>query len=164
MKRLNPEYVAKVSQFVNSSPYFSLISMKIRDVGIGYSILEIEVAEKHLHPMGQVHGGVFASIVDAATFWAVFSAVEDQNAGATSIDLKLNYLAPASSGKLVAKGRQIRLGKTLGYAEAEVTNESGKLLAHGTSTLMILRGRGLSASPPLPPKFLDQVEDGILEL
>jgi uncharacterized protein (TIGR00369 family) len=155
MKRLNPQYVERVNQLVNSSPYFSLISMRLCDVGVGYSILEVDVAEKHLQPFGQVHGGVFASIIDAATFWAVFYAVEDQNAGVTSVDLKLNYLAPAASGKLMAKGRQIKLGRTLGYAEAEVTDENAKLLAHGTSTLMILRGKGLAPSPPLPPKFLD---------
>jgi uncharacterized protein (TIGR00369 family) len=73
----------------------------------------------------------------------------------TSVDLKLNYLAPAESGKLVAEGRQIRLGKTLGYAEAKVTSESGKLLAHGTSTLMILHGKGSMADLSFPSKFLD---------
>jgi uncharacterized protein (TIGR00369 family) len=59
------------------------------------------------------------------------------------------------SGKLIAKGRQIKIGKTLGYAEAEVTDENGKLLAHGTSTLMILPGKALAADPPLPAKFIE---------
>jgi uncharacterized protein (TIGR00369 family) len=128
--------------------------MKIKDVGRGFSILEIDLSEKHLQPFGMVHGGVFASIVDAAAFWALFYDIEDQNAGATTVDLKLNYLAPAASGKLIAKGRQIKLGKTLGYAEAEVTDADGKILAHGTSTLIILAGKGLDTDPPLPPKFI----------
>jgi uncharacterized protein (TIGR00369 family) len=153
MKNLNPEYIERVKPFVNHSPYFELLSMKILDVGIGFSLLEVHLAEKHLQPFGFVHGGVFASIIDAAAFWAVFSGIEDPNAGATTVDLKLNYLAPAASGKLIAKGRQIKLGKTLGYAEATVTDENGRLLAHGTSTLMILPGNGLSMDPPLPPKF-----------
>jgi uncharacterized protein (TIGR00369 family) len=153
MKKLNPEYIEHVKPFVNHSPYFELLSMKILDVGVGFSLLEVDLAEKHLQPFGFVHGGVFASIIDAAAFWAVFSGIEDPNAGATTVDLKLNYLAPAVSGKLIAKGRQIKLGKTLGYAEATVTDENGRLLAHGTSTLMILPGNGLSMDPPLPPKF-----------
>jgi len=128
--------------------------MKIRDVGRGFSILEIDLAEKHLQPFGLVHGGVFASIIDAAAFWAVFYDIEDQDAGATTVDLKLNYLSPAVTGKLIAKGRQIKLGKTLGYAEAEVTDTDGKILAHGTSTLFILAGKGLVSEPPLPPKFI----------
>jgi len=127
--------------------------MKIIDVGPGFSVVEIELSQKHLQPFGFVHGGVFAAIVDAAAFWAVFYQIENQNAGATTVDVKLNYLAPAVSGKLIAKGRQIKLGKTLGYAEAEVSTESGKLLAHGTSTLILLPGKGLTADPPLPSKF-----------
>ncbi|MDO9227937.1 MAG: PaaI family thioesterase, partial [Syntrophales bacterium] len=62
-------------------------------------------------------------------------------------------LAPTVSGKLIAKGRQIKLGKTLGYAEATVNDQNGRLLAHGTSTLMILPGNGLAMDRPLPPKF-----------
>jgi uncharacterized protein (TIGR00369 family) len=155
MKKPNAEYIKRVSQIVNTCPYFKLLSMKIRDVGVGFSVLEIDLAEKHLQPFGFVHGGVFASIIDAAAFWAVFYEIEDQNAGVTTVDLKLNYLAPAVSGRLMAKGRQIKLGKTLGYAEAEVTDKSGKILAHGTSTVIILPGKGLTADPPLPNKFND---------
>ena len=151
---LNAAYITRVNQLINRCPYFKLLSMKIRDVGRGFSILEIDLSEKHLQPFGMVHGGVFASIIDAAAFWALFFDIEDQKAGATTVDLKLNYLAPAASGKLIAKGRQIKLGKTLGYAEAEVTDANGKLLAHGTSTLIILAGKGLDNDPPLPPKFI----------
>ena len=133
--------------------------MKIKDVGQRFSVLEIDLGKKHLQPFGLVHGGVFASIIDAAAFWALFYEIEDQNAGATTVDLKLNYLAPAASGKLIAKGRQIKLGKTLGYAEAKVTDINGKILAHGTSTLMILPGNGLTADPPLPPKFIGGQND-----
>ena len=153
MKNPNPEYIERVNRLVNRSPFFELLSMKIIDIGPGFSVVEIELSQKHLQPFGFVHGGVFASIVDAAAFWAVFYQIENQNAGATTVDVKLNYLAPAVSGKLIAKGRQIKLGKTLGYAEAEVSTESGKLLAHGTSTLILLPGKGLTSDPPLPSKF-----------
>jgi uncharacterized protein (TIGR00369 family) len=154
MKKPNPEYVKRIKEVVNSSPYFSLLAMKILDIGMGFSVVEIDLDQKHLQPFGLVHGGVFASIIDAATFWAFFNEIEDQNAGATSVDLKLNYLAPAVSGRLIARGHQIKHGKTLGYAEARVTDENSKVLAHGTSTLMIMPGKGITADPPLPAKFL----------
>jgi uncharacterized protein (TIGR00369 family) len=154
MKTLNPAYVDRVNRLINDSPYFKLLSMTIAEAGIGFSRLEIDLAQKHLQPFGFVHGGVFASIIDAATFWALYYEIEDPAAGATSVDLKLNYLAPAASGKLIANGRRIRLGKTLGYADAAVTDERGRLLAHGTSTLMILPGSNqLVIDQPLPPKF-----------
>ena len=153
MKELNPAYVNHVNRLINNSPYFKLLSMTIVDAGIGFSRLEIDLAQKHLQPFGFVHGGVFASIIDAASFWSIFHEIEDPNSGATTVDLKVNYLAPAASGKLIAKGHRIKLGRTLGYAEATVADENGKLLAHGTSTLMILTENTLAMDPPLPPKF-----------
>ena len=154
MKKPNPEYIERVNELANHCPYFKLLSMQINDVGPGFSVLEIDLDQKHLQPFGFVHGGVFASIIDAAAFWAVFYEIEDQRTGATTVDLKLNYLAPAVSGKLIAKGHQIKLGKTIGYAEAKVTAENGKILAHGTSTLILLPGKGLTSDPPLPAKFV----------
>ncbi len=155
MKTPNPEHVERLSRVINDSPYFRLISMKVKEIGAGYSRFEIDLGQRHLQPFGQVHGGVFASIIDTAASWSLFYGIEDHHAGLTSVDLKLNYLAPAVSGKLVAKGLQIKIGKTLGYAEAEVTDANGKILAHGTSTLMILPGKAPVADPPLPPKFIE---------
>jgi uncharacterized protein (TIGR00369 family) len=155
MKTPNPEHVERLVSVINSSPYFELISMKIREIGIGYSLFEIDLEERHLQPFGLVHGGVFASIIDSAASWAIFYGIKDENGGLTSVDLKLNYLAPAVYGKLLAKGRQITLGKTFGYAEAQVTDESGKILAHGTSTVMIAPGKLPVVEPPFPPKFLE---------
>ena len=155
MKTPNPEFIKRVCKIVSASPYFELLSMKLVDAGVGFSSVEIDLTQKHLQPFGMVHGGVFSSIIDAAAFWAVYPGIEDQEAGMTTVDLKLNYLAPAASGKLIARGRQIKLGRTLGYAEAEVLDEAGKILAHGTSTVIILPGKALEADPPLPPKFIE---------
>ncbi len=153
MRIVNPEYIRRIDEFANRCPYFGLLSMRILEVGIGYSVIGIEVAQKHLQPFGKVHGGVFASILDAAAFWSVYYDLEEAD-GLTTVDLKLNYLAPASAGMLIAKGRRIKTGKTLGYAEAEVANGEGKVLAHGTSTVIVLPGKAPVLDPPLPPKFL----------
>ena len=154
MPKLNPKYVEKVRTVANACPYFKLLSMDLIDFRIGECLLEIHLDMKHLQPFGIVHGGVFASIIDAAAYWAVYAEL-DPAAGLTSVDLKLNYLAPAASGKLIARGHQIKVGSTLGYAEAEVTDESGRILSHGTSTVIILPGKAIEADPPLPPKLID---------
>jgi uncharacterized protein (TIGR00369 family) len=155
MNKLNPKYIERVNQLANSCPYFDLLSMKICDVGIGYSVIEIDLAQKHLQPFGNAHGGVFASIIDAASFWSLYYDIEDQDAGLTTVDLKLNFLLPARSGKLIAKGRRIKMGKTLGYAQAEVRNQKGTMVAQGTSIVIIQPGKGLPAKEPLPPKFIE---------
>jgi uncharacterized protein (TIGR00369 family) len=153
MRKLNPEYVRIVSEVANRSPYFSLMSMKLRDFAPGSSLVEIELGEKHLQPFGVVHGGVYSTIVDAAAFWAVYPEI-DEGMGMTSVDLKLNYLAPTSAGKLLGIGRRIKLGKTLGLGEAKVTDQDGRVLAHGTSTVIVLPGVAFTHQGPLPPKFL----------
>jgi len=154
MAKLNPAYVEAIRRVVNNSPYFNLISMEIKNLEAGHTRLEVILEKKHLHPFGMVHGGVFASLVDAAAYWAVYAEV-DEGKWMTTVEMKLNFLAAARAGKLVAEGRRIKLGRTLGLGEGRVEDEEGKLLAYGTGTFMILPGQGLSES--LPPKFFDTV-------
>lgn len=155
MKRINPDYVAAVRKIVNSCPYFMLLSMDIQDLGWGESRLEILVQEKHLQPFGIVHGGVFGSLIDAAAFWAAYSQIPG-DVGMTTVEMKINYLAPISAGRMVATGRGIRVGKTLCLADASIHNESGVLLAHGTATMMILKDLKIQGPSTWPPKYLPQ--------
>jgi uncharacterized protein (TIGR00369 family) len=153
VRKVNPAYIKAVTRKVNGSPFFTLISMHITDLDWGESRLEMVVEEKHFQPYGMVHGGVYASVVDAAAFWAVYPQV-DEDLGITTIELKLNYLAPVSSGSLIAKGKSIKVGKSICLAEAWVEDETGKLLAHGTETMMVLKDLKIQGHEELPPKFL----------
>jgi len=154
MKRLNPEYIESIKKMVNNCPYFTLISMEIKELGMGKSVLEVQVKEKHLQPFEMVHGGVFSSLMDAAIFWAVYPQIQD-GLGLTTVELKINYLAPKSSGSLIARGKTIKIGRTLCLGEGFIEDEDGRLLAHGTETMMILEGLKFKGHEDLPPKFLD---------
>jgi uncharacterized protein (TIGR00369 family) len=158
MRKINPDYLNAVKETVNPCPYFTLLSIEIKDLGWGESHLDIMVQEKHLQPFGIVHGGVFSSLVDAAAFWAVYTQVPEE-LGMTTVELKLNYLAPLSSGRMIAKGKSIRVGKTLCLGEASITNEEGLLLAHGTSTMMILRDLPIQGRSEWPSKYLPSSSD-----
>jgi uncharacterized protein (TIGR00369 family) len=148
--KLNPKYAEAVAMIVNRSPYFSLLSMEIKDLQWGTSLLEIQLEEKHLQPFGFVHGGAIASVMDAATFWAVFPQIE-KGLGLTTVEIKVNFLAPTQKGKLVAKGRCIRLGKTLALGDAEIRNNEGGLVAHGTATMMVVPDLKIPGQENLPP-------------
>jgi len=67
IKKLNPDHVKEIAKIVNSSPYFSLLSMKIRSIYRGKSDLEVKIQEKHLQPYGMVHGGVTLLLLLKAT-------------------------------------------------------------------------------------------------
>lgn len=149
--QLNPKYKETLSTLVNRSPYFSLLSMEIKDLEWGTAVLEVQLEEKHLQPFGYVHGGVIASVMDAAAFWAVFPQVKD-GLGLTTVEIKVNYLAPVQKGKLVAKGQCIKIGRTLALGEVFINGSEGNLLAHGTATMMIVPDLKVEGQDNLPPK------------
>ncbi|MBW1768529.1 MAG: PaaI family thioesterase [Deltaproteobacteria bacterium] len=153
MKRLNPAYLEAVAGNISKSPFFTLISMELRELDQGRCRLEVVIQEKHLQPFGMVHGGVYSSLVDSAAFWAVYSRI-DEDMGMTTVEMKLNYLAPASEGSLIAKGKSIKVGKTICLGEASIEDEKGRLVAHGTATMMVLRDVKILDRFELPPKFL----------
>jgi uncharacterized protein (TIGR00369 family) len=152
-KRINPEWVREIRKTVNPCPYFELQQMGLIDLAWGESRIEIKLENRHMQPFGVVHGGVFASLIDAAGFWAVFSQT-DADVGMTTVELKLNYLAPAVSGKLIGTGHCIRLGRSLGLGEARIENEDGRLLAHGTTTVMVRKEMSIPGKIRDIPKFL----------
>ena len=151
--RLNPKYTEVISNVVNQSPYFSLLSMKIKDLEWGTSVLEVQLEEKHLQPFGNIHGGVIASVMDAAAFWAVFPQVKD-GMGLTTVEIKVNFLAPIQKGKLVVQGRCIKIGRTLALGEAYISSAEGNLLGHGTATMMIVPDLKVEGQENLPPKLI----------
>lgn len=142
MARINPAYIAEVKNIVRNSPFPNHMSMQLLEMDIDMAEVTIEIGREHLQPFGIVHGGVLATLIDTATFWSAFMRIPE-DAGLVNVDIKLNYLSSVKEGVLKAEGRTIRSGKTLSYAEARVIGDDGRLLAHGTSTLMIMPGKGL---------------------
>lgn len=153
MRKINPEYIRSVTALANGCPFFQLLSMTMRELGKGHCLMETDVDEKHFQAFGYVHGGLYASLIDTAAFWAAFCDLGERE-GITTVDLNVNYLTPVQSGKLLARGKLIKLGKTLGLGEASVTTGNGKLVAHGTTTIIVIPGLGLAQGKNLPPKFL----------
>jgi uncharacterized protein (TIGR00369 family) len=147
---LNPEYLVRLYRIINESPFPRHLPMRVTDMTMDTSRVDLDIAQCHMQPFGIVHGGVIATLVDTATFWAGFGPLPEDS-GLVNVDLKLNYLEAATKGRLVATGRRIRTGRTTSYAEAYVHSEEGRLIAHGTSTLMALPGKGMSVGVP---KFL----------
>lgn len=154
MKKLNPVFLAAMADSVNKSPYYVHTSMHIKEIDRGYCLMQLAVQEKRLQPYGMVHGGMYAALADAAAYWAVFTQLDD-NAKMITIDLKVNYLGSASKGLLFAKGKSIKLGKTLGIGEASIRDEADKLLTLGTATFMVHREFDIKTHFDLPPRFLD---------
>jgi uncharacterized protein (TIGR00369 family) len=140
--KINPAYVAALQQSVKTAPYPELIGLVIAELQFDSCRIDLELGERHLQPFGIVHGGVIATLIDTATFWAGFMRLPE-DAGLVNVDLKLNYLKAVASGQLRTEGRCLRAGRQISYAEARVFDGKNELIAHGTSTLMALPGKGL---------------------
>jgi len=120
-------------------PIATLIGFTLRDVEVGRAVVDFEADARHANPMGTLHGGVLCDIVDAAMGMAYASTL---GAGETftTIELKINFLKPVWTGKLVATGRMVKGGRTVGLVECDVTDAEDVLVARATSTCMTLRG------------------------
>jgi len=79
------------------------------------------------------HGGILASLIDLAADWALVSRLGH---GVPTIDLRVDYHRPASPGDLVARGRLIKFGRRVSFAEAQVLDDANALIASGRGVYM----------------------------
>lgn len=95
--------------------------------------------------MGTLHGGILYDLADGAMGMAIASSLA-AGESFTTLELKTNFLRPVWNGELVARGRVVSRGKTTALLACDILDEKGRLVAHTTSTVMILTGdspRGL---------------------
>jgi uncharacterized protein (TIGR00369 family) len=121
-------------------PISALIGMEIAEVSEGRVVFAAEPAEYHYNPLGTVHGGVIATLLDSAMGCAVQSMLPF-GTGYTTLELKANYLRPMTSttGAVYCEGKVIHIGGRVATAEARLTDAAGKLYAHATTTCILLR-------------------------
>lgn len=156
-RRINPAYAQAVRQAFRQVPFFRFMGMTMEKLQYGRAELLVTARHDHLNPYGGVHGGVVASLLDATCTWAAYCGMESEMA-LTTVDLKVNYLAPGREGcDLRAHGTAVKGGRTLGVATGEVMEEpSGRLLGFATATVMALTTPFGGVLADLPPKFLPE--------
>lgn len=125
---------------IPAPPIAVLMGFGVSEVSEGSIIFTAEAAEYLYNPLGSVHGGATATLMDSAMGCAVQSTLP-AGVGYTTLELKVNYLRPITSrtGLVYCEGKVIYVGGRIATAEARVTDEEGKLYAHGTTTCMIFR-------------------------
>jgi len=120
-------------------PVAKLIGFRMTEVAEGRVVFQLDVGPQHASPLGTVHGGVLCDVADAAMGCAHASLL-GEGESFTTLELKINFLKPVWSGLLTAEGTVLKSGRTVGLTECRITDESGSLVAHATSTCMTLRG------------------------
>ena len=105
------------------------------EVEAGRCVLELELDERHYQPNGVVQGGIISAVADAAMGMAIMT-VQELGKVNTTIELKINFIRPAVKGRVRAVGSVVKQGRSVIFAEAEVYNAAGKLLAKATSSCL----------------------------
>src|ERR1700761_4205201 len=108
--------------------------------GDGTAAFQLTPREFHYNPIGTVHGGVFATLLDSACGCAVHSRLP-RGVFYTSLDLSVKFLRPVTvaTGPITAEGTVVHLGRRTALAEARITDEAGKLYVTATSSCLLLR-------------------------
>lgn len=124
-------------------PVAELIGIDVESNANGEAVMTMVADERHSNPMGTLHGGILCDLADAAMGMAYFSTL-DRGESFTTLELKINFLRPFWTGRLVARGRVVSTGRTVGMAECDVEDAEGRLIARATSTCLTLRGDAAS--------------------
>lgn len=121
-------------------PIAKLMQFELDEVGEGYAVFAVVPKEFHYNPIGVVHGGLAATLLDSAMGCAVHSTLP-AGAGYTTLETKVNFVRPITTetGRVRCEAKLIHLGGRIATADGRVIDEAGKLYAHGTSTCLILR-------------------------
>lgn len=123
------------------APIQRLLDFALTEVEVGRVVFTAQPGEQHYNPIGVVHGGLAATLLDSAMGAAVHSTLP-QGQGYTTLETKFNLVRAVTvdTGPIQAEGRVVNRGRQVATAEGYLRDGAGKLLAHGTSTCLVVGG------------------------
>jgi uncharacterized protein (TIGR00369 family) len=127
-------------RFARSEFHTALLGLSLDRVDAGEADVSLEIGSQHQNLMGTLHGGMIAVLADTATGIALGASLPPGLTWATT-SLNLTFLAPGRSGRVSARARVVKPGPRFGYAEADVVDAKGRLLARAGATFAIMPER-----------------------
>jgi uncharacterized protein (TIGR00369 family) len=123
---------------IAAPPMIVLMNMQIASIEPGAVAFTVQPDESHYNPLGVIHGGYACTVLDTAAGCAVHTTLP-AGVGYTSLEIKVNYLRGLSSttGPLTATGRVVKPGSRVAFAEAELTDSEGRVVATASSTCLV---------------------------
>ncbi len=131
------ERLKRIERAIEAVPYAQLLGIQLGKVTPGEATLTLAIRPELSQNHGVVHGGAIASLIDTATAFAILTLLKPEER-VTTVDLSISYLRPGFEGQMRATARVLRQGRRLLATSAEVTDETGTLLATALSTYIKL--------------------------
>ena len=134
---------AMIAGALPAAPIAEPLGFRLVEVEKGRAVFEGVPGPHLLNPLGAVHGGYALTLIDSACGCALHSEL-DAGVGYTTVETKVNFTRAidAAGGPVRCEGRVLSRGRTIATADAHLRDGKGRLLAHGTSTLILLYPRG----------------------
>ena len=138
---------AMIAGDLPAPPIAEPLGFRLIEAEKGTAVFEGTPGPHLLNPLGSVHGGYALTLIDSACGCAVHSEL-DAGIGYTTVETKVNFTRAIDpeGGPVRCEGRVLSRGRQIATAEAQLRSADGKLLAHGTSTLIILYPRPSTSS------------------
>ena len=132
---------AMIAGELPAPPISQAMNIMLVEAEKGRAVFEGRPGPHLLNPLGGIHGGFALTLIDSAAGCAVHTEL-DAGVGYTTVETKANFVRPVpAEGVVRCEGRVLSRGRQIATAEAYLRTQDGKLLAHGTSTLIILPPR-----------------------
>ena len=119
-------------------PIAKALGFWMDEVELGKVAFAYEPTFDHYNPLGSVHGGVAATLLDSVMGCCIHTMLK-AGTGFTTLEIKINYVRAMTdkTGRVRAEGKVINLGSRIATSEGRLTDSAGKLLAHGTTTCLV---------------------------
>lgn len=132
------ELLRTIATTKQSTGIWTLLGMDAAEVEEGRVSFAITTRPDFANPLGAVHGGICATLLDSVMGCAVHSTL-GPGVGYSTLELKVNYIrtVPTDGTRLVGTGTVIHSGRSTATAEGRIVDEQGRLVAHGTTTCLI---------------------------
>ena len=119
-------------------PITKALGFRVSEVELGRVAFEYTPVYDHYNPLGTVHGGIAATLLDSVMGCCIHTTLKP-GFGFTTLEIKVNYVRAMTdkTGPVRAEGKVINVGSRVATSEGRLVDASGKLLAHGTTTCLI---------------------------
>lgn len=121
----------------NAISLLRTLGIRLTEIGETHAVMEVTVSDAHCNYFGGAHGGLIATLADTVSFFP--GPLLPSGRLCTTTNLNITYVRPAAVGEtLSARSELIHMGRRMASLSIRVTNQDNKLVAHGTTTLMLL--------------------------
>lgn len=121
----------------NAISLLKTLGIHLVEIGDRHAVMQVEIDERHRNYLGGVHGGVIATLIDTVCFFP--QPLLPSGQAATTVDLNVSYVRSANVGdRLSARAELLHMGRRTASLAVRVFDQHERLIAHGTTTLLLL--------------------------